>query len=739
MGLKDYNGETTSMEPGDVHYVALIVYMPETVGNEANYLTGTEAPYIQLGVNLYATQVEAEDDSFGTDYDEEAWNDAMKVYDVDDFKAALANNAKILLAADIDLSNSEVQWTPVGTAEEPFTGAINGDGHTITGLTADGEGTVAMFANVGNNVVIKDLTLENVDINSDKYAAGLVGTAGTGLVIENVKVSGEITATSYAAGIVFDATDATIKDCENNATVTSDFSASGIGAWIYDATIDGCVNNGAITGGNRAGGICANFYGNMTNCTNNGAVKSTGSMPAGGIVGLTGDVSTYEYCVNNGDVTTTADDANASAAGIVAQANKSNTLKYCINTGKITAEKSYAGGIAYSLYGTVTANYCYNTGDVYGADGAGGIAPKAQYGAGDKASYCLNDGTVTSEGKVYQGANNNTSNYYYDVDTLKNVTDNAETTAPAAKAVLDEATGGVFFKIVNGRLEASLAYDWVGDARVSNDAELQAALDAAVGDNWVIVLQPGEYGTIVAKSNITLQGSEGVVVDCVKLNGSQNVTLKNIEFDAADAVKDPNGNFYTNIMFRGNSSSSQNITIDGCKFNGTFEQYSAYASIYTNDAGLSGERVKDVTITNCEFNALGYAAIKLDYASAGTITITNNKFNDFYAYAVNPGTSNSSDVIFEGNTVVFTSNFNPGGAALMSASRNGTQKITFKVTGNTFTTDVTTEGFNPAIVAVRPGASYYNADNFAYEFSGNIFAGELAGLTEATANTTLPY
>lgn len=47
--------------------LALVVYMPESVGNEANY-RGT-APQIELGINVVASQKTQESDSFGTDYD----------------------------------------------------------------------------------------------------------------------------------------------------------------------------------------------------------------------------------------------------------------------------------------------------------------------------------------------------------------------------------------------------------------------------------------------------------------------------------------------------------------------------------------------------------------------------------------------------------------------------------------------------------------------------------------------
>ena len=51
--------------------VTMVVFMPETVGNEANY-RGNTAPEIKLGINLYATQLASEEDSFGPDYDEDA-------------------------------------------------------------------------------------------------------------------------------------------------------------------------------------------------------------------------------------------------------------------------------------------------------------------------------------------------------------------------------------------------------------------------------------------------------------------------------------------------------------------------------------------------------------------------------------------------------------------------------------------------------------------------------------------
>ncbi|MBR6793391.1 MAG: hypothetical protein IKM48_03405 [Clostridia bacterium] len=64
--------KSNSLQPKAEEYVALVVYMPETVNNVANHLTGTIVPQINLGINLLATQFNSEADSFGTDYDENA-------------------------------------------------------------------------------------------------------------------------------------------------------------------------------------------------------------------------------------------------------------------------------------------------------------------------------------------------------------------------------------------------------------------------------------------------------------------------------------------------------------------------------------------------------------------------------------------------------------------------------------------------------------------------------------------
>jgi len=61
------------LAPGEVgNYLIMKVYMPETVGNEANAISTEKAASIHFGLNVVATQVPYEKDSFGNTYDKDA-------------------------------------------------------------------------------------------------------------------------------------------------------------------------------------------------------------------------------------------------------------------------------------------------------------------------------------------------------------------------------------------------------------------------------------------------------------------------------------------------------------------------------------------------------------------------------------------------------------------------------------------------------------------------------------------
>ena len=193
-GIKDYNGITKPLDAkdgtNDEDYVALIVYMPETVGNEANY-RGDAIPQITLGINLFATQYNKESDSFGSDYDEEAMHPDFKVTTAGDLQAAI-NNAKpgdvIEIANDITLNESIVIPAAATTfamrsTPEPVVINLNGNNITIE-VAYDDANATASSAIVNNGTVI--LTGEGTIKATNNYTVRNYGTMLIdGVTIEN--------------------------------------------------------------------------------------------------------------------------------------------------------------------------------------------------------------------------------------------------------------------------------------------------------------------------------------------------------------------------------------------------------------------------------------------------------------------------------------------------------------------------------------------------------------------------
>lgn len=78
--------------------VTLVVWMPTTVGNEANYKKDATAPSIDLGISVVATQYMLERDSFDEQYDKDATYPAVNQAEL----TALLNGGKIVtLGKDI--------------------------------------------------------------------------------------------------------------------------------------------------------------------------------------------------------------------------------------------------------------------------------------------------------------------------------------------------------------------------------------------------------------------------------------------------------------------------------------------------------------------------------------------------------------------------------------------------------------------------------------------------------------
>ena len=146
-GIKQGN-----LEAGDDYTATLVLKMQESAGNEYQHLSIGD----DFTIRILATQYTSEEDSFGDDYDADAWVEGMLVYNASDLQAALNAGENVVLMNDIVLDKSIVVPAPTaaGMSLRSVTPAVVIDlnGKSVTA----GDDGYAIINELGNNVVITD-------------------------------------------------------------------------------------------------------------------------------------------------------------------------------------------------------------------------------------------------------------------------------------------------------------------------------------------------------------------------------------------------------------------------------------------------------------------------------------------------------------------------------------------------------------------------------------------------------
>lgn len=170
----------TPVLPGETsaQLVALVLTMPETVGNEANHKADVEAPTVDLGVTLVATQYTHEEDSFDNQYD------ANAEFPVLPGKFNITNNDELNSAFSVGGEGTVMNdfgdaYAELG-ADKEF--ALNLNGKNLTGtddnyvlvnkgnLSVTGNGTITsnLYGSIENwgTLYVNDL---NLNVSGQKY------------------------------------------------------------------------------------------------------------------------------------------------------------------------------------------------------------------------------------------------------------------------------------------------------------------------------------------------------------------------------------------------------------------------------------------------------------------------------------------------------------------------------------------------------------------------------------------
>ena len=156
------------------------------------------------------------------------------------------------LIADIDMTGKT--WTTVDShADTAFTFAgLNGNGHTISNLTINGQAMFRRFAGSGD-VVIKDVTFDKATINSTALNTSILTVQSyQNVTLDNVDVKNSSITGAYKVApliaTVYNESEstitATLRNCDvSDTTVTGnlDFMITGMVGFVHESNNDKVV------------------------------------------------------------------------------------------------------------------------------------------------------------------------------------------------------------------------------------------------------------------------------------------------------------------------------------------------------------------------------------------------------------------------------------------------------------------------------------------------------------------
>ena len=201
---KTETGVVNQLLPNGEVVLGMKVWMPESVGNEANAKTSDDAASISFGLNILATQYIGETDSFGNNYDKGATypvvdNEGLKdaIGSATDGSTVVVTSGEYTLSDPAATSKTEIPAgvTIAGAGKDKTTlnvskDEIKNDNVTLKDMTINGE------APAGNDGALKiggkNTVIENVIFNGQGFNGDTKGISVTGenLTIRNSKISG---------------------------------------------------------------------------------------------------------------------------------------------------------------------------------------------------------------------------------------------------------------------------------------------------------------------------------------------------------------------------------------------------------------------------------------------------------------------------------------------------------------------------------------------------------------------
>ena len=725
-----YTKTSDLMKSGEELYLALVVYMPTSVENEANH-NGVNVPQIDLGINILATQTEFEGDSYGADYDNgaaivlppvvlpEQAGSALTLTSSKESNVTVTVPAAVLAALDEEVTALSI------AASAPI---VNTTANTVT------FSTVELVDQDGNEVDLSDATAKvtvvlpvgNAFADGTQVEVYHDGSFVTYATVANGKISYEV---SHFCEVEVKTAEEVKLEIDENKTLTINTVKEFV-AFAADVNAGNTYAGKTVVLGEDLdlAGVTwtpIGFNGKVFNGTFDGngkVIKNLSVLLAGKTnVGLFGDTQ-------NGEIKNVTVE-NAKVAGrlnVGVVAGQPYTTKYTNVTVKGHVEvdgMAYVGAVggknAYADWTDITVN----------VDATSYV--KANSVENGKAYRTYVGGVVGFNGEGSHTFKNITTNINvigstcdiggaFGIAHYNNKFENVTATGTVTCTGVSDEIGGVIgvwhnengttVTLTNCKYEGESNLSVVGAPYNANTtgklivdgvevaasaATLQAQLNAATGDATINLFCDIKGDVTVTQKegvNVVINGNgykyDGTIYihGQARHNGAETLTIKNINF-VTEGAKDFISSNETGSVER----YAHNVTVQNCTFTGA-EGFGSVGMRYRQAFNMSvvnctgtnlhsliqatggnGVTVIGSTLNNCKNG--------MSFGTAETVTVQNNTINSVgdYGYGIRVDASGAYTATITGNTI---------SADVCVLFRKATGAYTATLTNNNLNADV---------------------------------------------------
>ncbi len=712
-----YNSDVTSLPAKndtdtDEKVVTMVVYMPTTVGNDANHKKDAAVPTINLGINLFATQDTVEADSFNEWYDEFAELPEMG-------SAVIPDNASEPTYIQSNEDGNVVVSVPAGASAGIYTLEVKNRNVTSDAqgnataaydieLLKDGQpvpaGAYTVHINVGKGLNITGVTHNSEAITNYSY------DIATGVITFTTDSFSPFTVTYYDGKVTEETTAeelAALLARGGNVTLMADLALTEMlvvpeGVEVVldingnDITVPETTerhlyalnNKGTLTlkdsvgtGTVSARGIYNGYNGVSTDQTVAGAKMIVES---GNYVGLDSDggapiFNCAELVINGGKFSGGAAAVNTRKMGVTTINGGvfvgTSINNYCIqnNGGQVTVNNaSVIGG--FGAVGCYGGNTIINDGS-YLPTGGKGKTCHVIYVSDASTTVVINGGTFKMDypESAVPDSGSAVASYYKGNLTINGGTfishfDNVSPVELSAGATIK---GGTFLVHSGAASNHSYVTNFLDSNYDLVDGKVVCKYGAKIGDQY--------YDTF-AEALKSVKDGETIIItaDITDTTVKFPAALKDVIITAADGVVVKNTSF--------NSADGNTVNYDGLTFDGiVFDNSNLIFTGWRN----SIEIYKDLAVKNCVFKnivrAENHAAVHLNLNQIKPLenfTFTGNVVDGV------TGSSNSAiyctgmtgNIVIE-NNVINNVAFRP---FVIHVTNDDAKTDKFTVKGNTF-------------------------------------------------------